>query len=197
MNKFISKQFGKPQGLLGRTIGLIMLIKNRARIEWVVSLLDIRTDERILEIGYGPGLAIEMIGNKLDKGKITGVDHSRAMYEAASERNEMLIYTNKAELFCCKIENLNQQAVFDKVFMINVNLFWKDPSAELLRIKNFLKPAGKLFIALQPRFAKDNNELKIIASDLEKQIITAGFKSLCIDYKTLNPIGMFCITATK
>jgi len=59
--KKFERQFGKPQGLLGRIAGKLMELKGTEKIEWTISLLDIQKDDKVLEIGYGPGVAIELL----------------------------------------------------------------------------------------------------------------------------------------
>jgi hypothetical protein len=38
---------------------------NRQRNSWVVSLLDVRPADRVLEIGFGPGLAIGELSRRV------------------------------------------------------------------------------------------------------------------------------------
>jgi len=52
-------QFAHPQGRAGRVAGWVMAHRpsNRQRNSWVVWLLDVQPTDRVLEIGFGPGLA--------------------------------------------------------------------------------------------------------------------------------------------
>lgn len=52
------RSFGKPRGLAGRYADRVMRTKGRASSEWVVSLLAIRPDDHVLEVGFGPGHGI-------------------------------------------------------------------------------------------------------------------------------------------
>jgi hypothetical protein len=56
----VRAQFGRPTGLPGRMAGWVMAYRssNRRRNAWAVSLLDVQRDDRLLEIGFGPGIAI-------------------------------------------------------------------------------------------------------------------------------------------
>jgi hypothetical protein len=57
----VRAQFGLPHGFWGPLVGWIMAVRssNRRRIVWAVSLLDVQRRDRVLEIGFGPGIAIE------------------------------------------------------------------------------------------------------------------------------------------
>jgi ubiquinone/menaquinone biosynthesis C-methylase UbiE len=82
-------QFGRPSGLLGGAAGLLMAHRssNRKRNEWAVSLLGVRPDDRVLEIGCGPGLAIRELGRIAHAGYVCGIDHSEVMLRQARRRN--------------------------------------------------------------------------------------------------------------
>ena len=56
-------QFGRPTGFWGNLAGMIMAYRpsNRQRNDWTIALLDIQPQDRVLEIGFGPGVAIEKL----------------------------------------------------------------------------------------------------------------------------------------
>ena len=47
------RMFGHPQGLLGRLGGLIMARTNEECGVWVADLLEIGSNDRVLEVGFG------------------------------------------------------------------------------------------------------------------------------------------------
>jgi hypothetical protein len=53
-------QFHRPRGPVGHLVGWTMARRssNRERNIWAVSLLDVQPDDRVLELGFGPGIAI-------------------------------------------------------------------------------------------------------------------------------------------
>ena len=71
----VVSQFGHPRGAAGRVVGWVMAHRrsNRQRNSWVVSLLDVQPTDRVLEIGFGPGLAIAELSRRLgDSGHSAG-----------------------------------------------------------------------------------------------------------------------------
>ena len=52
---------------------------NRSRNRWVVSQLDVQPTDRILEIGFGPGVAVGELARRATNGRIYGIDHSEVM----------------------------------------------------------------------------------------------------------------------
>ncbi len=195
LNSFY-KQFGNPTGLMGNVVGKILAANNKERTDWVLSFMDVKPDDNILEIGYGPGLAIEKLEKKIKNGLIVGVDVSDVMLKQASRRNAEGIKKNKLRLQQGTIDDLNyKHNFFDHVFGINVSLFWKDPVSEFKKIRNLLKPGGSLFIALQPRYAKSNLEVREIGDRVKNEIIKAGFTNFHIEFKEFDPVDAFCIWA--
>jgi tRNA G46 methylase TrmB len=59
---------------------------NRQRNLWVVSVLDPRPTDRMLEIGFGPGIAIAAVARRVTHGRVYGADHSDPMVRKASRR---------------------------------------------------------------------------------------------------------------
>ncbi|NNC63994.1 MAG: class I SAM-dependent methyltransferase, partial [Gammaproteobacteria bacterium] len=82
-------QFRQPTGALGRLAGWTMAHRpsNRQRNACTIELLELAPDDDVLEIGYGPGVAIEQASREIVDGRILGFDHSKVMHEQASRRN--------------------------------------------------------------------------------------------------------------
>jgi SAM-dependent methyltransferase len=118
------------------------------RLRWAVEILAVRPDDRILELGCGPGAAVQLVCEQLDSGQITAIDRSRTAIERAQQRNAEPARTGKARFACLEVaEAGNLGAPFDKVFAINVNLFWtRRPDAELQVVKALLRSDAGLYL---------------------------------------------------
>src|SRR6266545_1708473 len=95
---FMIKQFSQPRGFVGKFIGNRMAKGNVYDAKWTVSLLNIQPHNRILEIGFGPGVSTQMASEKASRGFVAGIDHSKTMVQAASKRNEAAIRSGLMEL---------------------------------------------------------------------------------------------------
>ena len=78
-------QFGRPSGPLGRLAGYLMA-RLDADDRWVVDLLDVQPHDRVLDIGFGPGLTIALIAERCPSTLVAGVDPSEVMRAGRRER---------------------------------------------------------------------------------------------------------------
>lgn len=119
------------------------------RIRWAVAQLDIRPADRVLEIGCGRGVAAALVCDRLTDGTFLGMDRSASAVKGAEARNSAHIAAGRARFALDAIEgaDLSGDAPFDKVFAINVNLFWtRDPGHELDLIRGVLAADGALHL---------------------------------------------------
>ena len=96
----VRAQFARPTGLSGRVAGWIMASRasNRRRNVWTVSLLDVQRNDRVLEIGFGPGIAVREVSRLAVEGYVCGLDHSDEMLRQATRRNAAAIRMGRIDL---------------------------------------------------------------------------------------------------
>ena len=105
----------------------------------------------MLEIGCGHGIAVALVCEQVGTGKLTGIDRSEKMIEAAGKRNRACVEAGRAELRAVALDKADfGVGQFDTIFAINVNLFWTSKANELARMKAWLKPGGALYLFYQP-----------------------------------------------
>ena len=89
--RYIARQFRQPTGFLGRVIGRGMARHNEREARWTIGRLAIQPDARVLEIGFGPGVAIQYAAERATRGYVSGIDYSEAMLKIARKRNASAI----------------------------------------------------------------------------------------------------------
>src|SRR5215510_696218 len=97
---------GRPRGLLGRLGGHIMARSNAVCGAWVSDLLQIASDDSVLEVGFGPGVLIDHLSKLAPAGRIAGIDPSIEMVEQARARNSSAIRNGGVHLQCCSVGSL-------------------------------------------------------------------------------------------
>jgi cyclopropane fatty-acyl-phospholipid synthase-like methyltransferase len=119
------------------------------RIRWAVDELAIDPDDRLLEIGGGAGVAASLVCERLSGGgNLLVLDRSAKAIQRSQRRNAKHIASGRLALETVDLANFDARgARFDKVFAVNVNVFWTTPAtAELSRIHSLLDPGGRFFV---------------------------------------------------
>jgi cyclopropane fatty-acyl-phospholipid synthase-like methyltransferase len=143
MLRKIGLQFKKPTGFLGKIISTLMIKGNRSAYETVIKELKIQANDKILEIGYGPGIGINLISERFETCDIYGIDFSELMFRRASKRNKKFIDSNRVHLlFGDFVETGISTVGFDKIFCINVVYFWDNLQKPFERVKSLLIDNG-------------------------------------------------------
>jgi SAM-dependent methyltransferase len=172
------------------------------RVRWAVERLRPGPDEQLLEIGCGPGVAVELVCERLVGGRIAAIDRSATAIGRATRRNAEHIAAGRAVLRTMALEELQPSDVlggaehFDKIFAMNVNLFWvRSPTRELDLLKRLLGPDGALYLFYgygerPPQGTTDENAARVPGA-LTGHLTGSGF-AVQVE---LGP-GVVCVTAT-
>ena len=195
--QIVTAQFGKPSGFLGSMAGFIMTYRtsNRERNTWAVDLLNLHLADNVLEIGFGPGIALEMMSRLISTGIIYGIDHSEKMYLLAQKRNQNALASGRMKLFLGSVSELPELSHrFDKVLDVNSFQFWNDPLESLQVIKKRMKKGGTIAIVHQPRKPGSNESHAIDAgSRIASFLKDAGFDKVIIHKKKMKPVAAICV----
>lgn len=143
----IEEQLRLPKGKKGSVITDKMVEMNQEVNDWLLDTIDIAPKDIILEIGFGPGYALNKL---LTNNKTTlayGIDPSPLVVTKAKRLNQKFITSGNLKLRKASSNNIpyNDNS-FDVVYMANVTYFWKKPLEHLSEIYRVLKPKGKLYI---------------------------------------------------
>ena len=142
--KYVSSQFKNPRGIGGVVISIIQNVVNKAMYKKAVSLVNLQSNENILDIGYGNGHLLEMIYKK-NPVNLYGIDISNDAKDMATKRNKKADVVGQLHLNvgdCCDLPYGDD--MFDAVTSINTVYFWRDTVKGLSEIRRTLKK-GKSF----------------------------------------------------
>lgn len=110
----------------------------------------------ILDLGYGDGLFLKFLKEHED---LTIVEGSKKLCEKALEHVKLL--NSSAKIICSFFEEYETERKFDVVIASHVLEHVEDPAILLAKVKNWLKPDGKL-IAVVPNAESFHRRLGVI-----------------------------------
>jgi ubiquinone/menaquinone biosynthesis C-methylase UbiE len=185
IRKKLFENFAHPRGLWGRLAGQVMAHKpaNVERGRWALAELDPGPDDRVVELGYGPGVTLSDACRRVSRGQVIGVDRSSVMLRQARRRNAGPIREGRLELRVGDAQQLDADlSGFDLIYGINVRQFWTDQAATILGLAGRLGPAGRLALVYMrpPRGSTTGDEA---AERLQKQFVDAGLAA--VEHRTM------------
>jgi len=188
LNELLLRMFGHPRGALGRLGGRIMARSNAECGFWVSDLLQIAPNDRVLEVGFGPGVVTKRLTKLAPAGRVAGVDHSIEMVELARARNITTIQKGGVDLQWGSVESLPfGDSIFDKALAINSMHVWPDAIVGLREIRRVMKSGGRIALGFTPYSGQSKD-------GLTNTLVSAGFvKARLVEKETTG----FCALAIK
>lgn len=151
-DSLLTRMFGRPKGVLGRLGGIILARTKHDFTQRVIHLLDVQPQDKVLEVGFGPGVGIQMLAGAASRGLIAGIDVSKEMVAQATSRNAKAIKAGLVQLQHGSVEQLPfSDRTFDKALTINSMQVWFDVMAGLQEIHRVLKAGGKIALGFTPQ----------------------------------------------
>ncbi len=171
---------------------------NRKRNVWAVSLLDVQPTDAVLEIGFGPGIAIREIARRATRGQVVGIDRSEVMRAQAARRNAAAIRAGRVSLTVASIEDPPDfHHPFDKVLAVNNMGMWAEPVLRLQELAGMVRAGGLIAIVSQPRCPGATAETTAAAaSEIVELLEGAGFVAIRVETLDLNP-PVACVVGTS
>ncbi len=190
-------QFRAPRGLVGRLAGQVMAHRpsNRARNLWTVDVLDLAPAHRVLEIGCGPGIALEAVAQRVTAGEIWAIDHSALMVTEAQARNRGAVSSGRMHIVRGATEAMPSGLDgFDRIYSVNVVQFWAEPAQVFTDLASRLNPGGLLATTYMPRSEKASAaDASAMAEKLLSWMDQAGFSDTRAEYLPLRPVPAVCV----
>jgi ubiquinone/menaquinone biosynthesis C-methylase UbiE len=181
------RAFGRPKGVLGRLGGFIMARTNQACAAWVIGLLEIQQNDKVLEVGFGPGVGVQLLAELASAGYVAGVDASGEMVEQATVRNASFIHNGRVDLRHGSAESLPfENNTFDKALAINTMQIWPDAVGGLQEMRRVMRSGGRVALGFTPYSGQPN-------SGLTETFSEAGFTRAHVVESNQG----FCALATK
>ena len=183
-------QAAKPTGFFGRLLARGMALGHRGFYRNTAKVLSLTPDDAFLEIGFGSGMFIKKYAAHVTR--IAGLDYSEDMVKLASNVNEDIVKSGKAEFKQGDVSALPwSENEFSAVAGIETFFFWPKPQSSLREIFRVLIPGGRL--VLEMAYNKDDgrnhrkqiekHDLRLYGGEEMKMLLReAGFGEISIVY---------------
>lgn len=179
-----NRQFGRPDGRLGWLAGQIMAAENAGLNRDLVAMLDVQPQDRVLEIGCGPGVGLQSAAKLAASGLVAGVDPSKVMVAMAIRRNRNAVRDGRVCVRRAAAEGLPFEAhSFTKAFSINTIDHWESQARGLAELRRVLAPGARLLLGLRRARGDGLDPHSRGASDediacIHEQLGSAGFTDI-------------------
>ncbi len=162
-----------------------MIEINETKINYLLSKLEVKKNDSILDIGTGTGVLIPFLVDKASMGSIKGVDISKGMLEVASEKFKHL---SNVCFDLINVEKDDIECKYDKIILYSMYPHLEDKTNTIKKlVENNLKDNGILMIAhsnsreflnnLHKNVDESVSESRLIEVNKQREIfINAGLK---------------------
>jgi arsenite methyltransferase len=178
--RFIARQLSHPTGFGGRIIRFLMNRRNAGMNAYAVQQLELTPSDRVLEIGFGGGVALPSLIERA--AFVAGVDRSHDVVEQAKAQFSKAVTTGRASFREGTIEALPFEAAsFDKVCTVNTVYFWRSLDEPCSEIHRVLAPGGRAVVGFLPKERMDRMAMPTdifttrAPDDVVAALETAGF----------------------
>ncbi len=144
-------QFGGPKGPKGWLAAHLVARLTGEANRWMVDCLQVGPDDRVLDVGCGPGLAVA-VAARVSEGPVVGVDTSDTMVRLARRRNRAAIRQGRVEIRRADAARLPYpDGHFTRAGSLNSLQFWTRPEDGLVELYRVLEPGGRVAVVLMAR----------------------------------------------
>jgi ubiquinone/menaquinone biosynthesis C-methylase UbiE len=133
------------EGAAGRVAAAVMARLNRDMERAAIAELHPEPDDDVLAVGFGPGVGIQELVGRLERGNIAGIDPSPTMVEQARRRNRGAVDSGHAALVEAAADAIPfPDGTFRGVLAVNSMQLWRPLEGSLREVARVLAPGGAL-----------------------------------------------------
>jgi len=149
----VANQMRMPRGLLAPLAARSLNRRNQGLIERTIAALDVMPGHRVLDVGFGGGVSLGLLLDRVGDGAVAGLEPSPEMVTRACRLYAGPLRDGRLSVSTGAIEGGGAfgDATFDRVLTCQTIYFWSDIAAGLAELHRVLIPGGRVAVAMMPK----------------------------------------------
>ena len=203
--RLMGRHARQPRGWVGRLVVRLMTRTTRPCFTWTADLLELGPELDLLDVGFGNGESLEVFSDRLDRGKVVGVELSQTMIELAEQNLAARIAEGRIELRPTTGGPLPVgDGQFDRVATLNTIYITERPPELFRELLRALRPGGVAAVTFPQRHAMA--KLPMASTEgfflhelatLEQGLRDAGFVDVQVHARPDLPTPYHCLTGRR
>ena len=177
--QYLINQSKEPKGLIGKFMLGTMNMAHKNIFKLGLENIRINDNSKILDLGFGGGMALKMISKKHKKIKLFGIDFSEESIKTGTKNNKKDIKNGKIELIKGDIEKMPfSDNYFDIITAFQTLYYWDNLDKKLLEIFRVLSEMGQFIIVAEKYKINYHMEKYKTKDELKNIFEETGFKKI-------------------
>jgi SAM-dependent methyltransferase len=203
--QYLARQLSNPTGIIGKfVLGPLWNRRNAKLNEVTFAHLELKEEDRVLDIGFGGGYLIERIIPKVKRGLAAGMDVSPVMVENCRARYQADIKVGRVDIRCGRAEaSPYPDGYFTKVSSVNSIFYWSDAQQGISEIYRVLGDEGKVVLTytckrdLEKKGFAQYGVKTYEAEEVHQMLAQAGFREIEVMQSEDRYREFICVTGRK
>jgi arsenite methyltransferase len=205
IQQVLACQLSHPTGMIGKfVLGPLWNKRNAKLNEVTLAHLDLKEDDRVLDIGFGGGYLLERIIPKVKQGLAAGMDVSQVMVENFRVRHQEDIKAGKTDIRQGQAEKPPYpDEYFTKVSSVNSIFYWSAAQQGISEIYRILREKGMVVLTYTCR--KDLEKRGFVQygvrtyeeKEVLEMLVKAGFRDIKVNRSRDRYREFICLTGQK
>lgn len=203
--RYLARQLSKPTGIIGKfVLGPLWNKRNAKLNEVTLAHLELKDDDRILDVGFGGGYLLERVIPKVKRGLAAGLDVSSVLVENCRARYREDIQAGRVDIQWGRVQTLPYpDEYFTKVSSVNSLFYWDDARQGVAEIYRILQGEGKFVLTYTCKRDLEKKGfvqygVKTYEEEEVRQMLTqAGFREIKAIHSGDRHREFICMTGCK
>jgi SAM-dependent methyltransferase len=146
----LAAQLGKPTGVRGRLVGIMLNRSNRGTIAGAIDALELQPGAAAADLGFGGGVGLSLLLQRVGpQGKVFGVDYSSTMVNRASRQFKSDIASGRLHLHTGSITQLPlDDGSLQGAITINTIYFISELDRAFSELARVISPRGRVVVGI-------------------------------------------------